>query len=85
MPAGRPTRSKKLVERAFDRVGLDWREHVFLDESFLRPQAGTVADLVGDPSRAREELGWAPTTAFEQLVDIMVDADLVQAERSTER
>ena len=63
------------MERAFGRVGLDWHDHVVRDESFVRPAAGSVADLVGDPSRAREFLGWTATTDFEQLVDTMVDAD----------
>ncbi len=73
---GRTHTVEELVERAFGRVGLDWHDHVVRDESFVRPAAGSVADLVGDPSRAREFLGWTATTDFEQLVDTMVDADL---------
>jgi GDPmannose 4,6-dehydratase len=64
-----------LVERAFARVGLDWREHVRVDESLRRGKA-ELHDLVGDPAKARERLGWEPDVGFEQLVDLLVDADL---------
>jgi GDPmannose 4,6-dehydratase len=75
---------EQFVERAFSRVELDWRDHVYRDESFVRPGAGSVADLVGDASRARDELGWSPTMHFEQLVDTMVDADLTRLRLSDE-
>jgi len=65
---------RKLVETAFGHVGLDWREHVVQDERFMRP--AEVDLLVGDPVRARDELGWEPKVDFEQLVHMMVDADL---------
>jgi GDPmannose 4,6-dehydratase len=65
---------REFCERAFARVGLDWEAHVVTDESFLRPLE--VDLLVGDASRAREQLGWSPTVSFEGLVDMMVDAEL---------
>ena len=65
---------REFCERAFARVGLDWEAHVVTDESFLRPLE--VDLLVGDASRAREQLGWTPTVSFEGLVDMMVDAEL---------
>ena len=65
---------RQLCEVAFAHVDLDWAEHVVVDERFLRP--AEVDLLVGDPSRARAELGWEPTVGFEQLVAMMVDADL---------
>ncbi|HEX2204209.1 MAG TPA: GDP-mannose 4,6-dehydratase [Longimicrobium sp.] len=65
---------RELVEVAFAHVGLDWREHVLLDERFMRP--AEVDLLVGDASAAREELGWVPDVAFEGLVRMMVEADL---------
>ncbi len=65
---------QRLVELAFGAVGLDWREHVSLDPRFMRP--AEVDLLVGDPSRARRELGWEPAVGFEALVTMMVDADL---------
>jgi GDPmannose 4,6-dehydratase len=65
---------QRLVELAFGAVGLDWREHVSLDPRFMRP--AEVDLLVGDPSKARRELGWEPEVGFEALVTMMVDADL---------
>ena len=64
-----------VAEIAFGHVGLDWREHVRTDERLLRPQ-DDGAHLVGDWTRARELLGWEPTLAFEDLIALMVDADL---------
>ena len=65
---------QRLVELAFGAVGLDWREHVSLDPRFMRP--AEVDLLVGDPSKAKRELGWEPEVGFEALVSMMVDADL---------
>jgi GDPmannose 4,6-dehydratase len=65
---------RECVEIAFDRVGVDWREHVVIDDSFKRP--AEVDLLVGDASKAERELGWRPTTSFERLIELMVDADL---------
>jgi GDPmannose 4,6-dehydratase len=64
-----------LVECAFGRVALDWQDHVRIDESLVRGKA-ELYDLVGDPSRARERLGWSPTVDFDELVHLLVDADL---------
>jgi GDPmannose 4,6-dehydratase len=66
---------RELVELAFGHVGLDWREHVKLDPSLVRGSA-ELRDLVGDPSRARRELGWEPEVSFAELVRLLVDADL---------
>ena len=65
---------QKLVETAFACVDLDWREHVVQDPRFMRP--AEVDLLVGDPRRAKKELGWEPEVGFEALVRMMVDADL---------
>jgi len=65
---------KELVEIAFGHVGLNWRDHVVLDPAFLRP--AEVDHLIGDPSKAHEQLGWKPTVDFKGLVTMMVDADL---------
>jgi len=67
---------RTLCEVAFAHVGLDYRDHVTVDERFLRP--AEVDQLVGDASKARRELGWMPETSFEDLVRMMVDADLEQ-------
>jgi GDPmannose 4,6-dehydratase len=70
------TRSvRDLVETAFERVGLDSREYVHIDESLQRGTA-ELHNLVGDPAKAKRKLGWEPTVSFEELVQLMVDAEL---------
>ncbi|MEP6811750.1 MAG: GDP-mannose 4,6-dehydratase [Actinomycetota bacterium] len=64
---------RELVEVAFSHVGLDWQDHVGVDESLKRGQA-ELHHLVGDASKARERLGWQPTVTFEELVALLVDA-----------
>jgi GDPmannose 4,6-dehydratase len=66
---------EELVERAFAYVGLDWREHVRQDDALVRGKA-ELHDLVGDPSRTSERLGWSPSLDFDELVHLLVDADL---------
>jgi GDPmannose 4,6-dehydratase len=65
---------QEFVELAFDRAGLDPEKHVAVDPRFLRP--AEVDHLVGDASKARRELEWAPRATFRELVELMVDADL---------
>ncbi len=65
---------KEFVERAFDIVGLDWQEYVKIDKKFFRPL--DVPCLSGDYSKAERKLGWRPRIRFNELVKIMVDADL---------
>jgi GDPmannose 4,6-dehydratase len=65
---------RELVEVAFEHVGLDADKHVRIDPRYLRP--AEVEHLIGDYSKARETLGWEPRTSFEELVRLMVDADL---------
>jgi len=65
---------RDLLEVAFQRVGLDWREYVQIDEALRRGQA-ELYDLVGDPSKARRRLGWEPTVSFEELIQLMVDTE----------
>ena len=64
---------EQLVELAFARVGLEWRDHVRVDPALLRGQA-ELHHLVGDASRARERLGWKPKVGFEELVALLVDS-----------
>ena len=66
---------EELVAAAFDRVGLAWRDYVRLDESLVRGSA-ELHHLVGDPTRARERLGWEPSVRFDELVHLLVDAEL---------
>jgi len=65
---------RDVAEAAFRVVGLDWQEHVTIDASLVRP--AEVDMLVGDATRAREELGWQPEIGFEELIAMMVRADL---------
>jgi GDPmannose 4,6-dehydratase len=65
---------RELCEVAFARVGLDWQKHVFVDPQFVRP--AEVDLLVGSFAKARRKLGWEPKVRFEQLVQMMVDADV---------
>ena len=66
---------EELVTCAFEHVGVDWREYVHIDESLRRGKA-ELHNLVGDPTKARERLGWRPTVSFTELVHLLVDAEL---------
>jgi GDPmannose 4,6-dehydratase len=68
---------RQFAEAAFDAVGLDWREHVRYDDALVRGST-EARDLVGDASKARERLGWAPEVAFDELVRLMVEADVAR-------
>ena len=65
---------RELVEIAFARAGLDWEKHVVIDPKLVRP--AEVDLLLGDASKAHDQLGWKPRVAFRELVEQMVDADL---------
>lgn len=70
---------REFCEVAFGRVGLDYREHVKVDERFMRP--ADVDVLLGDATKARTELGWEPRVSFAELVEMMVDADVARLKR----
>ncbi|MCY4467058.1 MAG: GDP-mannose 4,6-dehydratase [Chloroflexi bacterium] len=65
---------QRLLEVAFAHVGLNWRDYALQDPRFMRP--AEVDLLVGDPAKAREKLGWQPEVSFEELIGMMVEADL---------
>jgi GDPmannose 4,6-dehydratase len=65
---------QELCEVAFGYLDLDWREHVVCDEQFFRP--AEVDLLVGDSGKAQANLGWEPSVRFEELIQLMADADL---------
>jgi GDPmannose 4,6-dehydratase len=67
---------RQLCEHAFSAVGLDYRDYVKHDTRYDRP--AEVDLLIGDPSKAREKLGWEPTVRFPELVGMMVKADLAR-------
>lgn len=77
---GRTHSVQDMVQIAFDQVGLRWEDHVEIDPALVRP--AEVDLLVGDPAKAKTELGWRPKTTFEELIRMMVQADL---ERHHER
>jgi len=67
---------KQLVEVAFGHAGLDWQKHVRTDPTLIRP--AEVDHLIGDASKAKRVLGWTPSVSFEQLIAMMVDADIAR-------
>jgi GDPmannose 4,6-dehydratase len=73
---------RECVEIAFSHLNLDWRQYVREDPALLRP--ADVDELIGDPTRARKVLGWEPNVNFEQLIKMMVDADLKALKRDPE-
>ncbi len=70
---------RDLVQIAFEHVGLDWERYVKVDPRFLRP--AEVDLLIGDPTKARQQLGWRQEVDFRGLVTMMVDADLARLEK----
>jgi GDPmannose 4,6-dehydratase len=70
---------QEFVEIAFGHAGLNWEEHVKLDPKFIRP--AEVDLLIGDPTKAKKELGWQPSVDFRGLVEMMVDADIAALSR----
>jgi GDPmannose 4,6-dehydratase len=73
---------RELVQCAFTHVGLDWQEYVRIDPALERG-AAELHRLVGDPSKARDRLGWEPELDFTQLVRLLVDADIARLRATT--
>jgi GDPmannose 4,6-dehydratase len=67
---------REFLEGAFARAGLEWESHVEIDPRYFRP--AEVDELLGDPSKARRALDWESTVGFEELVQIMVEADVAE-------
>lgn len=70
---------KDFAKAAFDRVGLNWQDHVEIDQKYIRPTE--VDSLIGDASKAHSELKWRAKTHWKELADLMVDAD-IEAKKS---
>jgi GDPmannose 4,6-dehydratase len=71
---GKTRTVREFLEAAFGYVGLNWKDHVVVDEKYFRPAEVDV--LLGDAGKTRSALGWEPRVSFEELVRLMVDADL---------
>ena len=69
---------RDLVQIAFDYVNLNWKDYVIVDPKFVRP--AEVEILLGDSTKALKKLGWAPETSFEELIKMMIEADLERIE-----
>jgi GDPmannose 4,6-dehydratase len=65
---------RQLIEIAFTHAGLEWEKHVRVDPALMRP--AEVEHLLGDATKARQELSWKPEVSFNRLIEMMVDADL---------
>ena len=74
---------QELCEIAFARADLGWKKHVHVDSSLVRP--AEVELLIGDPSKAKQQLGWEPKVRFKELIEMMVDADLRRLSRANGR
>lgn len=70
---------REFLEKVFIKLDLDWKDYVEFDSRYLRPSE--VDALCGDPSKIKKELGWEPKVSFDQLVDMMVEADMKLAEQ----
>ena len=70
---------REICQIAFAHVGLDWEKYVVVDPRFARP--AEVELLLGDPTKAKTQLGWEPKVSFQGLVEMMVDADLERHSR----
>ena len=80
--SGKAHSVRDFVEAAFGYAGLDWRKYVTTDPTLLRP--AEVEHLIGDSTKARTVLGWTPEVDFEELVKLMMDADLERAKAAKE-
>ena len=74
---------REFLEKAFSLVGLDWKKYVEIDPKYFRP--AEVDLLLGDPSKARKQLGWKAKTTFEELVQIMLEHDLREENLSLDK
>ena len=70
---------KEFLKITFDKLDLNWEDFVETSERYFRPNE--VDYLLGDPSKAKSELGWEPKTSIEELVDLMIESDLNLAKR----
>jgi GDPmannose 4,6-dehydratase len=70
---------REFVEIVFGKLGLDYKKHVSIDPKYFRPTEVDI--LLGDATKAKKKLGWEPKVSFEQLIDMMIEADMEMAEK----
>jgi GDPmannose 4,6-dehydratase len=70
---------REFVEKVFDKLGLDYQQHVVIDPKYFRPTEVDV--LLGDSTKAKKMLGWNPKVGFDQLIDMMIAADMEQSNK----
>ena len=70
---------QEFVELAFNYVGLNWADYVVTSKKYYRPNE--VNHLLGDPTKAKKQLGWKPELDFKGLVDLMVESDIKLAQQ----
>jgi GDPmannose 4,6-dehydratase len=80
LATGKTRSIRELLEVAFGSVGLDWEEYVEIDPKLMRP--AEVDFLCGDATKAREKLGWEPKVGFEELIKMMVEADMEAVQKA---
>ena len=68
---------KDFAEASFSHAGLNWQDHVEIDQKYIRPTE--VDALIGDPSKAKRELRWEAKTHWKEVAELMVDADVKNA------
>lgn len=83
LATGKTHSVQDFLERAFQHIGLDWTKHVTTNSRYFRPNETKL--LVGDFTKAQQQLGWTPKTSFEELVHLMVDADWELARKEPSR
>ena len=70
---------REFAEKVFQKLDLDYKEYVDIDERYFRPTEVDI--LLGDSTKAREKLGWEPKVGFDELIDMMIDADMEHARK----
>jgi GDPmannose 4,6-dehydratase len=70
---------REFVEKVFDKLGLDYQQHVVIDPKYFRPTEVDV--LLGNSTKAKKTLGWNPKVGFDQLIDMMIAADMEQSNK----
>jgi len=70
---------REFAEKVFQKLDLDWEEYIAIDQRYFRPTEVDV--LLGDSTKAQEKLGWNPKVGFDQLIDMMIEADLELAKK----